>query len=374
MNDAAPEIMTPGAPGETPPPAEATAGQQLHEARERLGLSVADVARHLKLHPRQVEALERDAFADLPGPVFVRGFMRNYARLVGLDGEALVGLAERLGGLPAPVRGVAPAMTARAGEIPASLRTPLESRRGKKGWLPITVALIVAAAGIVYYHSRSVTPPSPPSPAPAGEAVAPAAAPAQEAAAPAVPTPAESPAPAPGAASADAGIPPPISGTPASAGVTAPKTPIVPPAAEASPAAAKPAESSKKTLPAEPKPTPAQTPTPAASEAKPASRPEARETRTTPAVAPLDPTTQRPAGGPEIRLSFSRESWVEVRDASGGVIFSQLNPAGTERVIRGQPPFQVTVGNAGGVSVRYNAREIDLGPSTRTDVAHITLE
>ncbi len=79
-------------------------------------------------------------------------------------------------------------------------------------------------------------------------------------------------------------------------------------------------------------------------------------------------------GGPVIRLSFSRESWVEVRDASGAIVFSQLNPAGSERTVRGQPPFQVTVGNAGGVNVNYNSKDIDLGPHTRSDVAHITLE
>jgi cytoskeleton protein RodZ len=77
-------------------------GALLREARERQGLSLADVARHLKLSQRQVDAIEKDNFAALPGPVFVRGFMRNYARLVALDAAVLVAAAEATPGFPLP--------------------------------------------------------------------------------------------------------------------------------------------------------------------------------------------------------------------------------------------------------------------------------
>jgi cytoskeleton protein RodZ len=71
-------------------------GAALQEERRRQSLSLTDVARQLKLAPRQVEALERDDFAALPGPVFVRGFLRNYARLLGLDPEPMVRTVDRL--------------------------------------------------------------------------------------------------------------------------------------------------------------------------------------------------------------------------------------------------------------------------------------
>jgi cytoskeleton protein RodZ len=80
------------------------------------------------------------------------------------------------------------------------------------------------------------------------------------------------------------------------------------------------------------------------------------------------------SGGGEVRLNFARDAWVEVKDATGSIVFSQLNTAGSERIVRGQPPFQLVVGNASGVTVTYNAREVDLAPHTRTDVARITLE
>src|SRR5918996_427226 len=67
-----------------------SAGALLAAAREELNLSVSEVARHLKLSPAQVEALEEGAYERLPGRVFVRGFLRNYAKLLGLDPQPLL--------------------------------------------------------------------------------------------------------------------------------------------------------------------------------------------------------------------------------------------------------------------------------------------
>jgi cytoskeleton protein RodZ len=67
-----------------------TPGAILAGARKDLRLSVSDVARQLKLTREQVEALESDAFERLPGRVFVRGFMRNYAMLLGIDPQPLL--------------------------------------------------------------------------------------------------------------------------------------------------------------------------------------------------------------------------------------------------------------------------------------------
>ncbi len=69
-----------------------SAGKVLAEAREQLGLSVAEVARQLRLSPRQIEALETDDYASLPGKTFLRGFLRNYAKVLQLDPEPLLAL------------------------------------------------------------------------------------------------------------------------------------------------------------------------------------------------------------------------------------------------------------------------------------------
>lgn len=79
--------------GRNPEPAERCAelvGQALKSGREAAGLTAAEVGEKLKLSARQIEALENDDFAALPGNTFVRGFVRNYARLVNLDPQPLL--------------------------------------------------------------------------------------------------------------------------------------------------------------------------------------------------------------------------------------------------------------------------------------------
>ena len=65
-------------------------GAALRQARLAQNLGVPDVARQLKLSINQVEALEAGDFQRLPGQVFVRGFVRNYARLLKLDADELL--------------------------------------------------------------------------------------------------------------------------------------------------------------------------------------------------------------------------------------------------------------------------------------------
>ena len=72
------------------------AGAVLLAERRRQGLSLGDISRHLKLSVRQVEALERDDFSGFTGPVFVHGFVRNYAKLLNLDPIPLIRAADQI--------------------------------------------------------------------------------------------------------------------------------------------------------------------------------------------------------------------------------------------------------------------------------------
>jgi cytoskeleton protein RodZ len=76
-------------------------GATLLAERRSQGLSLGDIARQLKLSVRQVEALERDEYGGFSGSVFVRGFLRNYAKLLRLDPDRLL---EAAGESIAPVR------------------------------------------------------------------------------------------------------------------------------------------------------------------------------------------------------------------------------------------------------------------------------
>ena len=68
----------------------ASVGEQLKAAREARRLAVIEIAQTLKLGARQVQALENGDWQSLPGPTFIRGFVRNYARLVQIDSAPLM--------------------------------------------------------------------------------------------------------------------------------------------------------------------------------------------------------------------------------------------------------------------------------------------
>lgn len=70
------------------------AGARLKRERESQGVSMADVAHALRLSEKQIAALEADEYQKLPGRTFVRGFIRNYARLVQLDADPLMALLD----------------------------------------------------------------------------------------------------------------------------------------------------------------------------------------------------------------------------------------------------------------------------------------
>jgi cytoskeleton protein RodZ len=74
-------------PGEGMPDGSRGCGERLRKAREAAGLSVADVGARLKMPVRVVESLEAEDWSRLGAPVFVRGQLRSYGRLLGLTTE-----------------------------------------------------------------------------------------------------------------------------------------------------------------------------------------------------------------------------------------------------------------------------------------------
>lgn len=122
-------------------------GMRLRAAREAAGLSLDQVAQQLKLAPRQVKALEDEDFAQLPGRTFARGFVRNYARLLNLDGDGLLALL--------PDSGKAPALEAPTlqwtGTMIAELPVAAVRRSGFARWL-IPILLVVCIIGAAAYE------------------------------------------------------------------------------------------------------------------------------------------------------------------------------------------------------------------------------
>jgi cytoskeleton protein RodZ len=305
----------------------ATPGAALATAREANGLSVAQVAEQMRISPRQVEAIEADRYSELPGAVFVRGFVRNYARLLKLDPVPLLhALEPALGGDDVPLR---------AHEIAGAL--PETTRRGHgRLWLGVIV-LVVAAAALAatyeWWRSR----------APAIGGGIGSMAPGQT---PATPQP-----------------PPPAAAAPGQATV-----PLSPERMTDSPAAPSgEATQSRGAAGGLGAPAPQ---SPAAPQALPGAPQSPADLAQSPAAAPRSAAT----GAGAMQMVFVAESWIEIRDGEGNVQFSGTVPAGSARSFDVQPPVDVVVGNASGVRITYNGQPFDLASHANRNIARFRLE
>ncbi|MFP5238758.1 MAG: helix-turn-helix domain-containing protein, partial [Acidobacteriota bacterium] len=64
-------------------------GALLRQERERLGISLEQAATEIKISKKYLVALEEGRTKELPHPVYAKGFVKNYAKLVGLDPEEM---------------------------------------------------------------------------------------------------------------------------------------------------------------------------------------------------------------------------------------------------------------------------------------------
>lgn len=287
-----------------------TPGRQLLDARQARKLSLDDVAQHIKYAPRQIEALECDDYAALPGVAVIRGMVRSYARFLNLEAEPLL---EQIRARLAPVQ---PNVAAPKMDVPF----PTRAADGHKAYWVLSGLVALAAAVFVLDWALNARERL----AAAVQGVAPAASspPAPAAAAPITPN-AETPGVAPPVdATTGSAIPPSVPGTPP--GLAAPVATVVVP----DPAVARPRALA-------------------------------------PAIAP---------GAKRVVLRFARDSWVEVRDADGQTLMNRVNPSGTEAFVEGKPPLRLVIGAAAGVTLEYEGKPIDLVPVTQVDVARLTLD
>ncbi len=115
---------------------EESPGLFLRQEREKRGLSVDDVASQMRLSRNQIEALESGDYSVLPGPVFVRGFIRNYAKLLQVDPEPLIG------GIELPEGAIEP---------PVDEGIPFPSGQ-RKSWVHYAIGFVLVAFSILFYE------------------------------------------------------------------------------------------------------------------------------------------------------------------------------------------------------------------------------
>ena len=120
-------------------------GEQLSRARQRLGLTTTQVAERLRIRTMFVEALEREEWETIGEFVYVRGFLKNYARLLGLDPAAL---AKQLNLEYAPeIAAPRPSLEALGGSGFSSMRP--DSDRESRRWLRWVLGSLTAIAGVL---------------------------------------------------------------------------------------------------------------------------------------------------------------------------------------------------------------------------------
>lgn len=77
----------------------------------------------------------------------------------------------------------------------------------------------------------------------------------------------------------------------------------------------------------------------------------------------------------KISLQFSENSWVDIRDATGKHLIRKLGIAGNERIVKGVAPFEVLLGNGAGVSIEYNGKPYDFSEfQARNQVARFVIQ
>lgn len=105
-------------------------GRRLRQTREQLGLSVDDIASELRLSGFQIRALENDDWDHLPGTTYARGYLRSYARLLGLDPDQLLAGASTE---EIEISRTEPVLDNRV--VPSGAAPAAGKSRGRWGWL-----------------------------------------------------------------------------------------------------------------------------------------------------------------------------------------------------------------------------------------------
>ncbi len=287
-------------------------GSLLRAARLDRGMSIEEVSRQLRLSVRQITALEEDDYDKLSSTTFLRGFVRNYAKLLQMDAAPLLQLLQQTVPPPPP-----PTISYQIEGIPF----PSNHKQGKRGLIVAGVVILALLLLIFEIYDGNES---------------------NKEKQPAVKMELK---------------------TETEQDITQPQFEVPP---------AFPAKDADLALPADPTP-PAEAvkAVPQKQEIPPTHSPARQVTATAASPESAKTPTLASAGmvAPEsadwadvLRLVFEGEAWAEVKDSRGKLLLSRINPRGTEQVLHGKPPFSLAIGNASQVKLVYNNKPVDLAP------------
>jgi cytoskeleton protein RodZ len=335
-----------------PAPVATLPGAALAAQRQKKGWSVEQVASLVKLSPRQIQAIETDNYSALPGLAVARGFVRSYAKAVGLDANALTAAMPQESAV-AQRDHIVPNHSLSTPFSEGPLPAMMMSTRGNSSPVAVVAGVVVLAVvigaaavrwtdlgdnlpqlGWLKAHKEDAAPATPDA-APAGDA----------------------------GASSD---------TPVNARVDTITSSAADDAAKpAGPAASEPAA-------AAPTPTPAPAPSP--SVAPTAAAPAASASASAPAAVAAPAASSSAPSGLNIvnskdllRLTFREDSWVEIRRADKTTIISRLLKAGTTEAFDVSDATVLVIGNASGVDATLRGQSLDLKATGGSNVARLNL-
>lgn len=295
-------------------------GESLRQAREGKGWAVAEVAAQLNLTPQRLNQIEAGDFDQLPGHTFARGYIRAYAKLLGMDQSRLVLEFDQFTGSNAGGSDV---------QSLGRIEEPVRYSQSILRFVSFALLLVLAAVGFYWWQEQG-----------ARYAAEPAAIGIEHVEVEGADGttqihPLDEP--------EDQAV---------QAGRGAAELNLPSPADEP----AEPAEEQAQTRSAEEQSAPAE---PAAVADEPAASP----------AAPL----QAAAGEGVVRITFSADCWTQLTDANGKVLFSALKRKGETLQLVGKAPLELRLGFARGAQVSYNGEAIDVSPFTTGETARVKL-
>lgn len=326
-----------------------SAGEQLRVLREARGWSAAQVANQLNLATRQIEALEQDNYAALPGMVIVRGFVRSYAKLMQADAAPILAA---INGGTVEVNVLPPARTEMSASFTETQLLTGHPRRGSffKIVSALVILLILVAAAFYVAQRMHLLPQK--------LAFSPAKI--------------ES-----GLTSVILEKPEMNTAKPAHVATqTSPASDVT--KDEAKEAADDVAKDAAKLSAADK----------AAASTKAAEKPVATTSTSVAAatnltsVASTNPHNAGAAGSAAnaataknpLVISASEDSWLEIKQADGKIIVSRIVQAGSSEVVDIDQPVSIVIGNAAGVKVTFRGKPVDVTSGNSSNVARLNLK
>jgi len=329
-------------------------GERLQAARIKKGLTVEDVAGRMHLSNNILEAIEDNNFDEITAPIFVKGYLRAYARIVALSEDDMI---EQYLDLYSEED---PPISSTSNMVPE-----LSVKDARIRWTTYLVILVLGVLLAAWWWNKQQDTETPVSMDAQTSAVEENSSVEEvvvssevQAGSEALIDTAESGESAETVAQESAAVNPEPVPEPAEAEVAQ--------AVETQPEPEAAAEPELATEP-EPEVGDMTVDTESASTTQPESEPEVEVEAEQPAAAAGKPDRSAPTGSDSLQIIVHADTWGDVKDANNYQLVYDLLRADSSIELKGEAPFAVFLGNGHGVEILFNGEEIEVSPKIRED-------